>query len=158
VAEQEQPLNGLYMLPPGAAEPVLAGSDFDRPNGLAFSPDERRFYVADTPRYHVRVFDVAEDGALSGGKVFAQLREDAGVGRPDGMKVDTEGNLYTTGPGGLWIVSAEGEVLAQVRFPEKTANCAWGDADYRSLYITASTSVYRLRTLIAGVRPVGVSR
>lgn len=156
VGEQEQPLNGLYLLRPGEAEPVLVGSDFDRPNGLAFSPDERRLYVADTPRYRIRVFDVAADGALSGGEVFAQLREEAGVGRPDGMKVDVEGNLYTTGPGGLWIVSPSGEVLAHLRLPEKSANCAWGDADYRSLFITASTSVYRLRTLVPGIVPVGV--
>jgi len=156
--DPEQPLNGLYMVPPGAEEPVLVGSDFDRPNGLAFSPDEEHLYVADTPRYHIRRFRVAEDGELSGGEVFAQLREADGVGRPDGMKVDEEGNLYTTGPGGLWILSSGGEVLAQIRFPEKTANCAWGDADYRSLYVTASTSVYRLPCLVSGVRPPGVLR
>lgn len=151
IRDQEQPLNGLYIIPPGATEPVLLSDDFDRPNGLAFSPDEKRLYVADTPRYHVRVFDMNSDGTLSGGAVFAQFEEAQGAGRPDGMKVDTEGNLYTTGPGGLWIVAPDGTLLAHLRFPERTANCAWGDWDYRSLFVTASTSVYRLRTEIPGL-------
>jgi gluconolactonase len=151
IAEQEQPVNGLYRVPPGAAEPVLLAEDFDRPNGLALSPDERRLYVADTPRLHLRVFDVRADGSLSGGAVFAALDPARGEGRPDGMKVDTEGNVYTTGPGGLWILSPDGSPLGHVRFPEKAANCAWGDADRRGLYVTASTSVYRLRTLIPGL-------
>ncbi len=145
-AEQEQPLNGLYLLRPGGTEPVLLADDFDRPNGLAFSPDEQRLYVADTPRYHVRVFRVAGDGTLNDSRVFAELPESAGQGRPDGMKTDAAGNLWTTGPGGVWVVAADGEVLAHVRFPEKTANCAWGDPDGKSLFVTASTSVYRLRT------------
>jgi len=161
VREQEQPLNGLYLVPasagaPAGSEPILLADDFDRPNGLAFSPDERRLYVADTPRYQVRVFAVRPDGRLEGGEVFAQFEAAQGEGRPDGMKVDTAGNLYTTGPGGLWIIAPDGEVLGRARFPEKTANCAWGDADYRSLYVTASTSVYRLRVLIPGVVPPGV--
>ena len=151
VREQEQPLNGLYLLRPSETEPVLLAGDFDRPNGLAFSPDERTLYVADTPRYHVRVFNVREDGTLAGGEVFAQFEESQGAGRPDGMKVDTEGNLYTTGPGGLWIAAPDGTLLGHLRFPERTANCAWGDDDHRSLYVTASTSVYRLRTLVPGI-------
>jgi gluconolactonase len=158
IAEQEQPLNGLYLLRPGETEPLLLADDFDRPNGLAFSPDERTLYVADTPRYHVRAFAVREDGALEGGAVLAELPADAGEGRPDGLKVDVEGNIYTTGPGGLWIVApgacppyGGGELLGHLRFPEKTANCAWGDADLRSLFVTASTSLYRLRVLVPGV-------
>jgi gluconolactonase len=151
VGRQEQPLNGLYLLRPGALEPELIADDFDRPNGLAFSPEERRLYVADTPRYQVRVFDVREDGTLDGGAVFAQFEESQGVGRPDGMKVDTDGNLYTTGPGGLWIIGPDGTPLGQIRFPERTANCGWGEDDLRSLYVTATTSVYRLRTQIPGV-------
>jgi len=155
IREQEQPLNGLYLVPPGASEPVLLADDFDRPNGLAFSPDERLLYVADTPRYQVRVFPVRADGTLEEGRVFAEFREDQGEGRPDGMKVDEEGNLYTTGPGGLWIIGADGTPLAHLRFPEKTANCAWGDEDRRSLYVTATSSVYRLRTLVPGIAPPG---
>lgn len=151
LAEQEQPVNGLYLLAPGAKEPVLLCDDFDRPNGLAFSPDEQTLYVADTPRYHVRRFQVREDGTLGGGEVFAQFEESQGAGRPDGMKVDVAGNLYTTGPGGLWIVAPDGTILGQLRFPERTANCGWGDHDLHSLYVTATHSVYRLRTLTPGV-------
>ncbi|MCC2670712.1 MAG: gluconolactonase [Armatimonadetes bacterium] len=153
ITDQEQPHNGVYRIRPGADEPELLLTDFDRPNGLAFSPDEARLYIADTSRYQIRAFDVAEDGSLSGGDVFAQFREEDGVGRPDGMKVDQAGNVYTTGPGGLWVVAPDGEVLGHLRFPEKTANCGWGDADLRSLYVTASTSVYRVRTLISGIPP-----
>ena len=147
--EQEQPVNGLYLLRPGATEPVLLADDFDRPNGLAFSPDERVLYVNDTPRYQVRAFNVQPDGTLANSRVFTVFSAEDGEGRPDGMKVDAEGNVYTTGPGGLWIFSPEGESLVHARLPEKSANCAWGD-DGRSLYITASTSIYRLRTRIAG--------
>jgi gluconolactonase len=153
VAPQEQPLNGLYMVPRGQTEPVLLARDFERPNGLALSPDEELLYVNDTPRYHTRVFRVAPDGTLDGGEVFAAFDAGEGQGRPDGMKVDIEGNVYTTGPGGLWVIGADGTFLAHVRFPEKTANCAWGDADWRSLYVTASTSVFRIRCLIPGIPP-----
>jgi gluconolactonase len=151
IAEQEQPLNGLYLLRPGAAEPELLADDFERPNGLAFSPDERRLYVADTPRYHLRAFDVRQDGTLSGGDVLATFPEERGPGRPDGLKVDTAGSIYTTGPGGLWVVAPDGRILAHARFPERTANCAWGDDHYRSLFVTATSSVYRLRVLIPGI-------
>jgi gluconolactonase len=155
LAEQEQPHNGLYLVPPGAEEPTLLATDFERPNGMAFTPDEGRLYVADTPRYHIRIFSARADGTLEGGEVFARFDKEKGEGRPDGMKVDTQGNLYTTGPGGLWILAPDGTFLAHVRVPEKAANCAWGDEDYRSLYVTASTSVYRLRTLVPGVVPPG---
>ena len=153
LSEQEQPVNGLYLLRPGQGEPELLAGDFDRPNGLAFAPDERHLYVADTPRLHVRVFDVEPDGGLAGGRVFAEFREEQGAGRPDGMKVDALGNLWTTGPGGVWVIDPDGVPLGHLRFPERTANCAWGEADLRSLYVTASTSVYRLRTLVQGIPP-----
>ena len=155
IAPQEQPVNGLYLVRPGESEPILLAGDFDRPNGLAFSPDERRLYVADTSRLQIRAFDVLTDGTLRGGEVFAQLDQDGGVGRPDGLKVDESGNIYTTGPGGLWIIAPNGEILAQIRFPERTANCAWGDADRKSLYACATTSISRLRVQIPGVAVVG---
>lgn len=149
LADSEQPVNGLYAVRPGADETELICGDFDRPNGLALSPDEQVLYVADTPRYHVRRFNMQPDGTLSGGEVFLQLSEEQGVGRPDGMKTDVAGHLYTTGPGGLWIVAPDGTVLAQILFPERTANCGWGD-DGHSLFVTASNSVYRLRTRARG--------
>jgi len=153
IADQEQPLNGLYLLRPEESEPILLADDFERPNGLAFSPNEHQLYVADTPRYHVRVFDVAADGTLANSRIAAQFREDQGVGRPDGMKVDVDGNLYTTGPGGVWVMAPDFTILGHLRTPEKAANLGWGDADWKSLFITASTSVYRLRTAVAGLRP-----
>jgi gluconolactonase len=158
LAEQEQPLNGLYLVRPGEHEPVLVGNDFERPNGMAFSPDERWLYVADTPRYHLRRFEVREDGTLGGGEVLATLDAERGQGRPDGLKVDTEGRIYTTGPGGLWVLSPEGEALGHVAFPEKTSNCAWGDEDWRSLYVTTGPSIYRLRTLVPGLPPAGAAK
>jgi gluconolactonase len=154
LADQEQPVNGLYLLRPGETEPVLLAEDFERPNGLAFSPDERLLYVNDTPRYHTRVFRVREDGTLEGGGLFAEYDPERGEGRPDGMKVDTAGNVYTTGPGGLWIVAPDGDLLGHVAIPEKTANCGWGDEDLQSLYICSSTSLYRLRTHIPGIPPL----
>ncbi len=151
LADQEQPVNGLYLVRPGSTEPVLLAGDFERPNGLAFSPDESLLYVNDTPRYHTRVFDVAPDGTLSNSRIFAEYPAEKGVGRPDGMKVTTCGHVITTGPGGLWIVSPLGEVLGHVPLPEKGTNCAWGDADLKGLYITAGQSVYRLRFEVRGI-------
>jgi gluconolactonase len=152
LAEQEQPVNGLYLVAEEGAEPTLVVEGFERPNGLAFSPDESLLYLNDTPRYQVHAFHVESDGALTGGRVFAQFSADQGEGRPDGMKIDVEGNVYTTGPGGLWILNPAGEVLARVRLPEKSANCAWAE-DGHTLYITASTSIYRIRTEIPGIFP-----
>src|SRR5205085_4134216 len=139
-----------------AGELILECRDFDCPNGLALSPDERRLYIADTSQYHVRVFDVAADGALSGGRVFAELRGDGG-GRPDGMKVDSLGHLWCTGPGGVWVFSPDGEHLGSLRVPERqTANLAWGQSGLDPteprtwLYTTSHVSVYRLRVSVAG--------
>jgi gluconolactonase len=136
--------------------PIVCAADFDRPNGLAFSPDEQRLYVADTSRYHVRVFDVAPDGSLSGGAIFAELRGEGG-GRPDGLKVDARGNLWCTGPGGVWVFSPEGEHLGCVRVPERqTANVAWGQSGedpgepWTCLYMTSHVALYRLRLTVPG--------
>ena len=124
--------------------------DFDRPNGLCFSLDGRRLFVNDTARQHIRRFEVKPDGGLTGGSVWAETKGD-GAGAPDGMKIDSVGNVYCTGPGGIHVFTSEGLCLGVVRVPERTANFAWGDDDFRSLYITASTSVYRIRTLVPGL-------
>lgn len=163
--QQELEFHGLFRLHPGArpteaepaaAGPVLCGRDFDRPNGLAFSPDEKTLYVADTPRYHVRAFDVALDGALSGGRVFAELRGEGG-GRPDGMKVDSLGHVWCTGPGGVWVFNPEGELLGRILIPERqTANVAWGQSGndpaepWTWLYMTSHVAVYRLHVAVPG--------
>ncbi len=150
---RELPFNGVFRLAPDGALSLLA-DDFDRPNGLAFSPDESVLYVDDTARHHIRRFAVRPDGSVSGGDVFAELRG-AERGGPDGMKVDVEGNVYCTGSGGIWVFTASGKKLGRIVFPEQPANLAWGDADWRTMFVTAQTSLYRLRVGVPGV-PVGV--
>ncbi|HRJ44026.1 MAG TPA: SMP-30/gluconolactonase/LRE family protein [Caldilineaceae bacterium] len=149
-AEREQPVNGVYrILADGALE--LLVDDFDRPNGLAFSPDESVLYIDDSPRRHVRAFDVQPDGSLANSRIIADM-DHPQPGSPDGMKIDAEGHLYVTGATGVWVFEPDGELLGVVVTPERPANCAWGDDDRQSLYITAQTSLYRVRTKVAGVR------
>jgi gluconolactonase len=149
---RETECNGVYRISPGG-ELTLLVDDCDRPNGLAFSPDESLLYINDTVRRHIRVFNVAADSTLTDGKVFIDMRGDE-PGVPDGMKVDRHGNVYCTGPGGFWIISPAGQLLARVMPPELPANLAWGDRDWQSLYLAAHTSVYRIRTNTQGI-PVG---
>jgi gluconolactonase len=148
--EQELPFQGVFRVGPDPRQPLLLADDFDRPNGLCFSLDGRRLFVNDTARLHIRVFDVKGDGGLSGGRVWAETRGE-GKGAPDGMKLDSAGHVYCCGPGGIHIFSPDAVCLGVVQVPEYTANFAWGDADLSSLYITASTSVYRMRTQIPGL-------
>ena len=146
---KELPFNGVYRIAPDG-EVILLVDDFDRPNGLAFSPDESILYVNDTSRGQIRAFDVSVDGGLSNGRILIQM-EMTEPGAPDGMKVDRLGNIYCTGPGGFWIIDPQGNCLAVVRPPELPANLAWGDADWRSLYLTARTGIYRIRLLQQGI-------
>lgn len=151
--EQSQPCQGLYRIWPGAVEPECLVDDFDRPNGLAFSPDQGRLYVADSStRRHLRVFEVQDDSLLGGGPVFLDMAN-APPGVPDGLKVDQAGNLYCTGPLGIWVIDPSGAHLGTVVLPEEPANCAWGDADRCSLFITARTGLYRFRTKVPGPVP-----
>jgi gluconolactonase len=147
--EQELSFQGVYRVGADPKRPVLLVDDFDRPNGLCFSLDGERLFVNDTARKHIRVFDVKADGTLAGGKVWAETVGE-GRGAPDGMKIDSAGNLYCTGPGGIHVFGGEAACLGVIHVPEYTANFAWGDLDYRSLYITASTSVYRIRVAVPG--------
>lgn len=146
--EREQPCNGVYRLRPDGALDLLA-DDFDRPNGLAFSPDGSVLYVDDSGRRHVRAFDVRPDGTLANSRVLADM-DHPQPGSPDGMKVDTEGHLYVTGATGVWVFEPDGAPLGVIVTPERPANCAWGDADRRTLYITARTSLYRVRARVPG--------
>ena len=107
-------------------------------------------HAVDVARKHIRVFDVKSDGGLSGGEVWAETVGE-GQGAPDGMKIDSQGNVYCCGPGGIHVFSADAAGLGVIHVPEYTANFAWGDPDYRSLYITASTSVYRIRVATPGL-------
>ena len=147
--DRELPFDGVYRVGLDGIVTLLI-DDFIRPNGLAFSPDGHTLYVADTRKFHMRAFDVGADGGLSNGRIFAEIEsEDEGV--PDGMKVDIEGNVYCTGPGGVWVVAASGEILGRILPPEVPANVCWGDSDMSTLYITARTSVYRVKLAIPGM-------
>ncbi len=148
--EQELDFQGVFRVGDDPKHPALLADDFDRPNGLCFSLDGRRLFVNDTARKHIRVFDVAGDGRLTGGRLWAETVGEA-PGAPDGMKIDSAGNLYCTGPGGIHVFAPDATCLGVIHVPEYTANFAWGDGDYRSLYITASTSVYRIRVAVPGL-------
>jgi gluconolactonase len=151
---QELDFQGVYMVAPDGGEPTLLADDFDAPNGLCFSPDESLLYVNDTERMHVRVFDVRSEGTIENGRVFVveEDSEELGEGAPDGMKADELGNVYCTGPGGIWVMSPEAEHLGIIRVPEKAANLNWGGFGWSMLYITASTSIYRVPTQTRGNR------
>lgn len=136
--------------PPGA-EPQLVVERylFTQPNGLCFSPCERLLYVNDTEQANIRVFDVAEDGGLRNGRIFASsIRENLTPGLPDGMKCDAEGDVWVTGPGGIWVFAPDGRHLGCVAIPEPAANLAWGGAEWRTLFVTASTSVYAVEVKV----------
>jgi sugar lactone lactonase YvrE len=145
---KELPYQGVYRLGT-RGKLTLLDDTFERPNGLAFSPDESRLYIDDTARRHIRVFDMRKDGSIRNGRVFAELKG-AKPGNPDGMKIDVHGNVYCTGSGGVWVINPNGELIGVIETPEVPTNVAWGDTDYKTLYITAQTSVYRVRTTTGG--------
>lgn len=145
---------GFYRVPPQGGEPQLMAGDFGQPNGLCFSHDERTLYVNDTDRQHIRAFAVRSDGSTDEGPVWAETTGE-GAGGPDGMKIDSQGNVYCCGPGGIHVFDPKGQCLGVIRVPEYTANFAWGDDDLRSLFITASTSLYRIRVKVPGFDPAG---
>ena len=151
-SEQEE-LNfyGVYRLASDGRLTLLI-DDFIRPNGIVFSPDEKKLYVNDSKKGHIRVFDVKDNGMLENGKLFAVLKSPNRKGAADGMKVDIRGNVYSTGPGGVWIFSPNADLLGIIELPEAPANLAWGDSDYQTLYITARKSLYRIPLKIEGMR------
>jgi gluconolactonase len=142
---------GVYRVPPGGGAPQLLVDRelFDQPNGLCFSPDEKLIYVNDSERNLIRAFDVAADGSLSNGRVIATgIVSSLEAGKPDGMKCDEHGNVWVTAPGGLWVYAPSGELIGKVHSPERVANLAWGGADFRTLFLTATHSVYRVTTKV----------
>jgi gluconolactonase len=151
--EQELDFQGVYRLPADGGDLQLLIDDFAQPNGLCFTPDESQLYINDTVHAHIRVFDVGSDHELSNGRVFAE-----GIGTGDmatgelvdGMKLDERGNVYITGPKGVWIFAPDGEHLGVIEVPENVGNVNWGGDDWRTLYIPASTSVYRVQMKVAG--------
>jgi gluconolactonase len=152
--DRELGFQGVYRIPPGGGDLQLLVDDFEQPNGLCFSPDESLLYINDTPRAHIRVFDRQDDGTIANGRMFFE-NIGSGVieeGIPDGMKCDERGNIYVTGPGGIWVISPEAEHLGVIEVPENTGNLNWGGDDWKELYIPSTTSVYRIRMKVAGNR------
>lgn len=148
--KQELEYQGVFRLGNDGALRLLT-KDLTAPNGLAFSPDGKRLYVDDTKQREIRVYDVGPGMQLQNGRVFA--KEEGRGGVPDGMRVDVKGNVYCTGPGGVWVWDPEGKHLGTVMLPESTANFNWGESDYRTIYFSSRTSVYRLKTKARGFVP-----
>jgi gluconolactonase len=161
---KELKINGVYRLagalehkpgaPPQRDKLQLLVKDLPRPNGIVFSPDEKYLYVSNSEPQKIWMrYRVQADGTLADAKLLFDATSDSRPGNPDGIKVDKAGNLYGAGPGGLWIFSAQGKHLATIVMPEKVANLNWGGSDGKTLFITASTSVYRIDLKIAGIYP-----
>lgn len=150
---KELPYSGVYCVKDGQVK--LVSIDLDAPNGLALSPDEKTLYVNNwnDKRKIILRYDVNPDCTLSNSTLFFDMTNAPGDDALDGLKVDQQGNVYSTGPGGLWIISPEGKQLGLIKGPEDPHNMAWGDDDGKTLYITALTGIYRIRLNIPGVRP-----
>jgi gluconolactonase len=149
---QEIPFQGVYRLDANGHVQLLT-KDLAQPNGLAFSPDGKHLYVDDSERRNIMVFDFTGQKTLANGRIFGEEPGGKQDGVPDGMKVDRSGNLFVTGPSGIWVWDSRGHHLGTIVLPEQAANLAWGDPDYSTLYITATTSVYRLHTKSHGFIP-----
>jgi gluconolactonase len=144
---------GVFRIPPGGGQDELElavpEDEFQMPNGLCFSPDESLLYVDDTPRAHIKVCDVRSDGTLVNIRVFFEgIGTGTSGGVVDGIKCDEHGNVWVTGPSGVWVITPEGEHLGTIEVPEHTSNLAWGGPDWHTLFITASTSVYAIATKV----------
>jgi gluconolactonase len=150
--KQEIPFQGVYRLDDSGNVRLLT-KDLTQPNGLAFSPDGKHFYIDDSEKRNIRVYDFASDGTLGNGRIFGEEPAAKHEGVPDGIKVDKSGNLFVTGPKGIWVWDEKGNHVGTIAMPEQPANLAWGDKDYRTLYITATTSVYRLELKTQGYVP-----
>jgi gluconolactonase len=149
LGERELPYAGVYRVAPDGTQSLVA--DFEYPNGLTFSPDERRLYVANTRwAQYIHVLELDAAGKVVRRRIFADMSSDETDGVPDGMKVDVEGRVYCTGPGGTWVFAPDGSQLGIIRTPEVPANLAFGGPDLKTLFFTARTSVYTMRVKVAG--------
>jgi gluconolactonase len=150
---KEEPYNAVYRFKDGKAVTII--KDVILPNGIAFSPDFKVLYISNSDqkqRLWMR-YDVNADGTVSNGRVFADASSSPNAGIPDGMRVDSAGNVYATGPGGIWVFSPAGKQLGMIKTPEPPSNLAFGDNDYKTIYVTATSSVYKMRVNIAGEKP-----
>jgi sugar lactone lactonase YvrE len=147
--ESETGFNGVYRIAPDGTLSVLS-KDLGFPNGIAFSPDEKKLYVDDTKDGTIRVFDVLKDGSIKNGKLFANLRIPGTDAFADGLKVDAYGNVYAANLDGVWIFSPSGQLLGKIAVPEVVSNLAWGGRDHQTLFITADTGVYEIHLKTRG--------
>lgn len=148
--KQGHPVNGIYRIAKDSKIHLLT-SKVSSPNGLVFSPNGKKLYVNDSKTNNVWVFDVRQDGSLYNGKIFAEMRDNSTTfGSADGMKVDSHGNVFTTGPGGIWIYSPGGTLLDRISTPEYASNLAFGGKDYKTLFITATHDIYSIRVKFMG--------
>ncbi|HZU26958.1 MAG TPA: SMP-30/gluconolactonase/LRE family protein [Bryobacteraceae bacterium] len=150
--KQELAFQGVFRLGKDGRVTLLT-TDLAQPNGIAFSPDGKKLYVDDSERRNIRVYDFRSDGTIAKGRIFGEEPGEKNDGVPDGIRVDRAGNLFVTGPHGVWVWDAAGHHLGTIVMPEQPANLAWGDADLSTLYLTATHSVYRLRTKTRGFVP-----
>lgn len=148
--ELELDFRGVYKIDGQSGELTLLRNDFTQPNGLAFTQDERYLYVADTPEMHIRKFDVSTDGTLSGSDIFTNSTGE-GAGAPDGLKVDSNDNVYCCGPGGVHVYAPDGICLGVIQTPAFCANFTWGDDDFLTFYMTSSNHLYRIPVKVPGV-------
>jgi gluconolactonase len=149
------PFNGVFHSKNGKLTPVI--TDMNLPNGIGFSPDGKVLYVANTrPEMYVRAYDVAKDGALSNMREFIHFAPDPPFGRgaPDGLKVDSRGNVWMTGPGGIIVIDPTGKMIGRIQLPAGSTNIAFGDADYKSIFLTSGANIYRIKTKVKGQIPM----
>ncbi len=154
--KQELDFQGVFRLDAAGSVSLLT-KELSQPNGLAFSPDGKRLYVDDSEKRNIRVYDFKKDGTIHNGRIFGEEPGAAHDGVPDGMKLDREGNIYVTGPQGIWVWDPAGHHLGTIVVPEQPANLAWGDSDLKTLYITATTSIYKLKTNVSGFVPYPIN-
>ncbi len=149
---KELDFNGVYMWKDGKL--TLVVKDVPNTNGLAFSPDEKILYVNGSFDRYVKAYDVKADGTVTNGRMLIDMHDDPAKGITDGVRVDTKGNLWETGPGGIWIITPEGKHIGTIKTPELAANVEFGDRDHKTLYVAARTSIYKIRLNVAGI-PAG---
>ena len=146
----ELDFRGVYRIDPDGSLNLVA-SDFEQPNGLCMELGEKTLLVNDSPRKHIRRFNVGEDGSLTGGEVIAEISGE-GLGSPDGMKIDEEGRIYCTGPGGVHVLEPSGKLMGVIKTPEQCRNFCFGDSDMSYLYLATTKTIYRLKTNTHGVK------